>query len=453
MSEEVSKQAARDEDALGALLQVIASQADATPGQVRWDSLAELIDNCGADGTTIGIAEFDALDRAPADKNAARALAFAILRLAESDDDFGSAFASWRSICEPQLAGDSPAEETNELARAESRQQPGSSAVKPGGENHDSTRLFIDHATFIATLLTMVFALLAIQWSYFRVISLLALVAAGLAVWQSRLRRRSWKERPVLISGLACAVACAVLTISTAVSLLDSSYPISPGRTVQDRTISAAISGKFYRIIYPIVNNSSGERQIESVTILVSFWGQPCAESPLVQLFQLKDSVKVNSDKKIVAGGVSVESGEAAKGLSVPVSGLINDGCTLNQLQLTFRPPGAELPRNSTTLLEVDIPKHLNVTYQSASYSQTVGLPNVVNPYAGNFIAFHVIASISGGRRLGSCFMLTGSRPSPGAAPGTHNCNASIGGTHVFWLEVFQNKSSENPGMFFKKID
>src|ERR1039458_3306277 len=94
----------------------------------------------------------------------------------------------------------------------------------------------------------------------------------------------------------------------------------------------------------------------------MSFPGPACAEVPVI-LYRIQNLIAVNNPGGVAQGSVSAKSG-ITPGFGVPSTGKLNFGCGLDQLHLSFVPPGLILVGLSTTPVVIDIPRRLRVTYQ-----------------------------------------------------------------------------------------
>jgi hypothetical protein len=293
--------------------------------------------------------------------------------------------------------------------------------------------------------------------------------------------RRRWSKisktiQAALIGAAAAIVASVIAAIIPVITTSPGSPPsLNPANTTpspnpanttpsfnsrvipptRNQGVSVAVSNKAYRVIFPIVNSQAVDEQLERVTLFISFHGPPCAEIPPILLYKIQGSVEVNSSGRIRKGVISIKSG-LASGFTVPAAGVLNFGCSIDQLQLEFLPPGATLGRLHTTPVVIDVPRKLNVTRIVLPQSMRQELhfrapmPSIGNPNEVNYIAFHIITLTGDGKRLSSCFLLTGSQTS--LRPGVQNCDSTVEGFHVFWREIFSAKHQFSSPRF-KKLD
>ncbi|TYB47890.1 hypothetical protein [Actinomadura chibensis] len=254
-----------------------------------------------------------------------------------------------------------------------------------------------------------------------------------------------WTRRALVLTAAVGAVALAAVLALPLVRTHSGTSGGTPSgsaskgtREIEQLGLTAAISDKKYRAIFPLFNAQAKEQRLDEVVLLVTFRGPPCAETPLVLVYEIQTPVAVGPSGRIDQGAVAVDSG-LAQGFTTPASGEFNLGCGINQLQMRFRPPGAILARRSTTSILVDVPRDLRVTKMINGVAgfeiSRAGLPSIGRPTGVEYIAFHAIAVTSAGSRLGSCFLLAKSDYRPGSGP--QDCDAKIEGNPVFWMQKF----------------
>jgi hypothetical protein len=175
---------------------------------------------------------------------------------------------------------------------------------------------------------------------------------------------------------------------------------------VQGLGMSAAVHGRFYKVIFPVDNLQPREQQIQRISLIISFPGPACAEVPVV-LYRIQSPITVGRPAGIAQGSVSAESG-VAPGSEVPSIGKLNYGCGLDQLHLSFPTPGLILDSRATTPVVIDVPMRLQVTYQflpsRKAVREHVPLPDLNSV---DYLAFRVTSITDTGIRLDSCYVLS----------------------------------------------
>jgi len=254
----------------------------------------------------------------------------------------------------------------------------------------------------------------------------------------SRGLRRRWaaltqNQRLTFIGVIISAAAVISGSLITAIipMLARSSGGVTGRKMPSVRTlgITAATYGRSYRIVFPVDNLEPDEQQLEQISLIMTFPGPACAEVPVV-LYKVQNSIIVKRPGGYAQGSVSGSS-RIGPGLQVPAIGKLNYGCGLDQLHLTFSPPGLILDGLSTTPVEIDIPMRLEVTHQflpsQEAMRQQVTVPGINSV---DYMAFRVSSSTNSGTRLDSCFVLSAD-PSFGTQ-GPRSCNSLVEGSHAF---------------------
>jgi hypothetical protein len=235
--------------------------------------------------------------------------------------------------------------------------------------------------------------------------------------------RDSWRSRLTV-----------VVAVLASMLLLSSSSPSPPPTSTQTVPMSAAASHKSYRLVFPVNNVLASEQSVERLHVIISFDGVPCAEVPPAVIYEISDVVVTEPSGTITQGAASAESGTAT-GFRVPVSGLINYGCGLNQVQLSFAPPGAILNRLTTTPIAIDVPREVGVTYRRmpdrGPVEARLEMPVIEALTEEQVVAFRVIAELSDANRIESCFLMTRSE-----ASGPQDCDYELNGHPIFWRQV-----------------
>lgn len=265
-------------------------------------------------------------------------------------------------------------------------------------------------------------------------------------------RKVSW---PVRVGLIALVVLLAVSGIIAVNQFADSSSvaptdAASPDNTapVQADGLSASASDDTYRLVLNLKNNLPQEQSLQTLRLIVTGAGAPCAEGAPVVLFEVHDVAIAMADpsSKIVQGSVSAETGPAS-GFQVPTQGVYNTGCAHNQLQLSFAPPATLLERAEITQVVVDVPRMIGVAYRlmpapgadalterTPAEADRIPLPDVQG-FAGKYdqwVAFRVTAVTTGGNTIDSCFLLALSESS-----GPRDCDYKVDGYPAFWREIF----------------
>lgn len=269
---------------------------------------------------------------------------------------------------------------------------------------------------------------------------ILAIFAAS-AIWRYRvwLHRKKHKS----LRGFERASIFGIIVVTTVLIAADITYnglanstqsnpsghPVS---TVQSPGISAAVSDQFYRIILPVDNLSSQDRQLKQIDLLMAFPAPACAEAP-VALYRVANTITVNRPSGAAQSSVSANSSPAS-GFEVPSIGKLNFSCgVVDQLHLKFYPPGLSLQSQSTTRVVIDIPKNLHVDYQFLPSKQPlhtqVSLPSI-SGIGNDYMAFHITATVDSRSKLDSCFVLSSILPS--ADQGPQKCNSKVEGVSAF---------------------
>ncbi|WP_328843156.1 hypothetical protein [Streptomyces sp. NBC_00258] len=257
-------------------------------------------------------------------------------------------------------------------------------------------------------------------------------------------RSHSVKRRALGLTAVAVVVTLAMLLIRPYFGASDEpSSGNTPTKTPTDTSkienlgFTVAVSDKSYRAILPLRNPQKKEQFIDEVELIVTFGGPACAEIPQILVYDIQSAITVDPSGKIKQGSVSAESG-LAKGFTTPASGELNWGCGIDQLQLRFRPPGAILAQQSTTPIQIDVPRKLTVTKMINGTDgfdmETAELPSISSPYS-SYVAFHAISTTKSGDRTSSCFLLAASDHKPGTGP--QGCDTKIGQTPVFWRQKY----------------
>lgn len=255
--------------------------------------------------------------------------------------------------------------------------------------------------------------------------------------------RGSWRSRLTTAWRAAAVMALSVGVAASASPGLpngSSRSPSSPSTPTSTQAVglSAAVSPDQYRLIFPVNNVLASEQSVEKLHVIVSFDGPPCAELPPAVIYEVSDVVVAEPSGTITQGAVSAESGPA-EGFRVPVSGLINYGCGLNQVQLSFAPPGAILDRLTTTPVVIDIPREVGVSYRrmpdSGPVDERLAMPTLEELRDEQVVAVRVIADIGGVNTIESCYLIARS-----AASGAQDCDYEHNGHPIFWRQIAVNE-------------
>jgi hypothetical protein len=256
--------------------------------------------------------------------------------------------------------------------------------------------------------------------------------------WWSKL---SQGQRVALVGAVIAAIAAVVGPVAAAVIPIlagpaDNSRDLTHQNipSTQTQGISAAVSGQFYRIFFPVDNTLSRDQQLKQISLLMAFPGPACAEVP-IELYRIENMIFMNRSSKAVQGSVSAESAPAS-GFKVPSMGRLNFGCGLDQLHLIFLPPASLLRSQSTTPVVIEIPRRLSVVYQylpsKKPLHMQVVLPSINDTGMDgiDYMAFRITATVSSGSKLDSCFVL--SRKLSISAQGPRKCNSKVNGVAAF---------------------
>lgn len=202
--------------ALAALLNAIAEGTDDARGRRRWDSLARLINSqVAADpGQSVsGVAELAALRQRPGDPDRAEALATAMLIRAGKDTAFGKRLTAWRSQKQNQ--------ELESIVGVGRRQTVGASAPVPADAPRGTIAKPAESGSELGTRLQVVLAAVSVVISLVgwrsrpsQAIALAVIIVAVVVAWYRLRQGRTWRDRPVLVPGVACLVAAIVLVVT-----------------------------------------------------------------------------------------------------------------------------------------------------------------------------------------------------------------------------------------------
>ena len=223
--------------ALAALIHAIAQSAGATQGRRNWDGLVEVVNgqNIASDsGDIAGASELAALRQQPDDRDSAEILARALLARADDDQQFRSALNDWRSQNEIQGIESTVSALHHASTAAADDDMPGQPAEGKKSSESSASWSISEALQIPFAVLSVAAAFLALKWPLFRVAAVVALTIAAAVFWNRRRSAQSWRDRPLVFSGVACAVAIIVLaaTYLSPHSARSASQAASPGSTV-----------------------------------------------------------------------------------------------------------------------------------------------------------------------------------------------------------------------------
>ena len=200
--------------------------------------------------------------------------------------------------------------------------------------------------------------------------------------------------------------------------------------------LSAAATDIGYRVFLPIQNSGERDSSIESISIVASWDGGPCAEVPLYFIVEIDDVLLVDRGN-VVAGSATTPMGLSA-GSSVPTRGIADLGCGGDQVQFSLVPPNALLLHDSTTIVSIGIPYHFNISRSNdpSFPSGSVDIPQLsveTSPeqWYVDLVAFRLTANMSGAESLTSCFVLSAGE----IQGGPHDCADRVGGMDLFRVQ------------------
>ena len=143
--------------------------------------------------------------------------------------------------------------------------------------------------------------------------------------------------------------------------------------------------------------------------------------------YRLNDHVAIETNGKTLHGGVQARSG-GFRGYSLPAIGSLGGYCVSGWLSLGFN-PGLVVKANLTTLLYIDVPKHIKATYSGITspyggkasikkkriIADTIGIPDPINRNSRSQYSYVVVRSkseicIRG--NFSSCQLATGAKVS-----------------------------------------
>jgi hypothetical protein len=205
---------------LADLLMAIAESAGDPPGQRRWESLTRLVNGQAAAGPGQVVpcaAELSALGEHPADRDRATALASAMLLRAAADTTFRRRVTDWRRQKQNQEL-EAPGGGGRQAAPGASA---GPAAPEPRREataKPAESGWGLDTALqVVLTAVGLLISLIALKWPFLRALPAAVVIVAVVVLWYFRRRGRPWRDRQVLLPGVACAAAAIVLVASYAV--------------------------------------------------------------------------------------------------------------------------------------------------------------------------------------------------------------------------------------------
>lgn len=158
-----------------------------------------------------------------------RRLVIAIRRILGDRGELAAAGGTSSSV---DRQGDDPAQGGTSKEDGPATEADAKRAAAPvaHGQQRESAASLTDVLLVSVGVLNMVAALLALRWSFFKVVSIVTLIFAGTATWHF-IRRlgRSWTDRAVLFSSGACIVAILVLAATYLPAGIGAGHPVSGG--------------------------------------------------------------------------------------------------------------------------------------------------------------------------------------------------------------------------------
>jgi hypothetical protein len=306
----------------------------------------------------------------------------------------------------------------------------------PNPENQERAKTGKDVAERVIQILTVIVALIGLPLAIAqgRPASVIvcatcvfaAIIVVTIRLWRARLPseriKYQWQR------WAAVATATAFVTALLVSSLIPTGrhfliYSVLGFRSqVQTDVITIAESSHYYRVQIPVTNARPEDQQLANMTVTVS-WGEKyptttCQAVPVA--YRLDGRLRVTNGSS-ATGSVQVLAGGLA-GFRLPVTGSFEDQCTSAKLVLSFM-PGLSLQKNSTTLLYVDIPKHLqaysdeyNAEISQAGQQQqskqlSIGIPRLTaksKVRTGYYIAVTSDSQTSSGDKVSGCEELDG---------------------------------------------
>jgi hypothetical protein len=306
--------------------------------------------------------------------------------------------------------------------------QPGNEAQE--GSPRSITERILQLVTLAAGVVALPVAIL--QGRPASAVAALVVVVAGLGlliahVWQSRLpsgqyRYSWWRWFTVATTVVIIAVLAGVNLNAKSRSVFIYGVMGFHKQAEADELVIAE-SSKYYRIQLPVSNHQGQDDQLDAVTLTLQWnsnTGIGCLATPVS--YQLADHIVLAKNGNIATAPVKASSGGFA-GFDLPTTGSLHEYCMSGALTFTFY-PGLIIEADSTTLMYVNVPKHINATYEQigAPYNSTkrghivadaTGIPDPVNGGTGNgeeysFVIIQANVKFISGETYSSCRMIRG---------------------------------------------
>jgi len=276
----------------------------------------------------------------------------------------------------------------------------------------ESSELVLRYVTIASVIVGLLLAIL--QGRPASAIAAIVIIGLGFTnvtiyLWRKRLpsgyRKYGWERW--CAAGVAVGIVCAVATanafpLSRAFFIYNVLGFQNSSSLTRMGAPTFAQSAKFVRILFFVDNKATFAQELTQLALTLTWGGvssvSNCSESPLTYKFRLLSS-----------GSVAAESGAAA-GFRVPVTGKASQYCGGGKLTIHFNPPALILEKSSVSIISIDVPRRVKVTYvdppsrsNKNSPESIADLATVLIPTAGADVTIKLHAKTDSGTVLSAC--------------------------------------------------
>jgi hypothetical protein len=205
----------------------------------------------------------------------------------------------------------------------------------------------------------------------------------------------------------------------------------NPSAAIRSGEPTFAQSAKYVRILLPVSNNIARDQELNQISLTIDWTGNILCYGPPTFSFRLSSNLYVDEKTGSVSGGsVVAESGTAA-GFSVPVTGNAQGFCNNGELILDFIPPALVLEKSSTTVISIDVPKRIEISYVTHSPTGVgrfdtergqlkLDMATLLMPSVGDLedVTIELSAITDSGTTITACREVQGTQPARDQVPG-----------------------------------